>query len=57
MQIGDPPKVGDGEFRKSPPSKVSGDLDDPYAMVLETQRQPSSNIALPPEQPQIGPLL
>jgi hypothetical protein len=48
--------VEDGEFRKSPPPKVSGDLDDPYAMVPETQRQPSSNTALPTQQPQVVPL-
>jgi hypothetical protein len=46
MRIGDLSEVEDGEFRKSPPPKVSGDLDDPYAMVPETQRQPSSSSAL-----------
>jgi hypothetical protein len=47
VRIGDLPEVEDGEFRKSPPSKVSVDLDDPYAMVPETQRHPSSSTALP----------
>jgi hypothetical protein len=56
VQIGDLPEVEDGEFRKSPPLKVSIDLDDSYAMVPETQRQPSSSIALPVQQPQVAPL-
>jgi hypothetical protein len=51
VRIGDPPEVEDGEFRKSPPPKVSDDLEDPYAMVLEIQRQPSSSISLPAQQP------
>jgi hypothetical protein len=56
VRIGDPPEMEDGEFRKSPPPKVSGDLDDPYAMVLETQRHPSTSIAFPVQQPQVAPL-
>jgi hypothetical protein len=56
VRIGDPPEVEDSEFRKSPLPKVSDDLDDPYAMVPETQRQPSSSIALPAQQPQVAPL-
>jgi hypothetical protein len=48
--------VEDGEFHKSPPPKVSDDLDDPYAMVPETQRQPSSSTALPAQQPRVAPL-
>jgi hypothetical protein len=54
--IGDLPEVEDGEFRKSPPPKVSGDLDEAYAMVPETQRQPSSSTVLPAQQPQVAPL-
>jgi hypothetical protein len=54
--IGDLPEMEDGEFRKSPLPKVSGDLDDPYEMVSETQRQPSSSTALPTQQPQVAPL-
>ena len=56
VRIGDLPEVEDGEFWKSPLPKVSGDLDNPYVMVLETQRQPSSNTALPIQQPQVAPL-
>ena len=51
--IGDLSEVEDGDFRKLPPPKVSSDLDNPYAMVLETQRQPSSSTALPTHQPRI----
>jgi hypothetical protein len=57
MGIGDLPKMEDGEFRKSPPPKVSGDLDDSYAMVPETQRQPSSSTAFSTQQPQVAPLM
>jgi hypothetical protein len=57
VEIGDLPEMEDGEFWKSPPPKVFGDLDDPYAMVPETQRQPSSISALPTHQPQVAPLM
>jgi hypothetical protein len=56
VRIGDSLEMEDGEFRKSPPPKVSGDLDDPYAMVPDTQWQPSSNTTLPTQQPQVAPL-
>jgi hypothetical protein len=56
VRIGDSLEMEDGEFRKSPPPKVSGDLDNPYAMVLDTQRQPSFSIVLPAQQPQVAPL-
>jgi hypothetical protein len=36
VRIDDSPEVEDGEFWRSPPPKVSDDLDDPYAMVPET---------------------
>jgi hypothetical protein len=36
---------------------VSVDLNDPYAMVPKTQRQPSSSTTLPARLPQVAPLL
>jgi hypothetical protein len=46
----------DGEYRPTPAPKVSADLNDPYAMVPETQRQPSSSTPLPARLPQVAPL-
>jgi hypothetical protein len=46
----------EGDYRPTPAPKVSTDLDDPYAMVPETQRQPSSNTPLPARLPQVAPL-
>ena len=37
MQMVDTPVMEDGEYHPIATPKVSGDLDDPYAMVLETQ--------------------
>jgi hypothetical protein len=38
LQMVDSPNMEDGEYYKRPAPKVSTDLDDPYAMVPETQR-------------------
>jgi hypothetical protein len=43
----DTPIMEDGEYRPTAAPKVSSDSDDPYAIVLKTQRQPTSSIALP----------
>jgi hypothetical protein len=44
--ISDSCDLEDGEYCLTPAPKVSADLDDPYAMVPETQRQPSSSTPL-----------
>jgi hypothetical protein len=46
----------EGEYRRIPAPNVSADLDDPYAMVPETQRQPSSSTPLSARLPQVAPL-
>jgi hypothetical protein len=54
--ISDSRDLEDGEYCPTSAPKVSADLNDPYAMVPETQRQPSSNTALPARLPQVAPL-
>jgi hypothetical protein len=56
MRISDSRDLEDDEYHPTPAPTVSADLDDPYAMVPENQRQPSSNTALPARLPQIPPL-
>jgi hypothetical protein len=56
VRISDSRDLEDGEYCPTPAPKVSADFDDPYAMVPETQRQPSSNIPLPAWLPQVAPL-
>jgi hypothetical protein len=56
MHISDSRDLEDGEYRPTPAPKVSADLDDPYAMVPKTQRQPSSSTPLPARLPQVAPL-
>jgi hypothetical protein len=56
VRISDSRDLEDGEYRPTSTLKVSPNLDDPYAMVPETQRQPSSSTALPAQLPQIAPL-
>jgi hypothetical protein len=46
IRIDDSPEMEDSEYRKPPTPKVYGDLDDPYAIIPNTQQQPSSNTAL-----------
>jgi hypothetical protein len=56
MRISDSRHLEDKEYHPTPAPTVSVDLDDPYAMVPENQRQPSSNTALPARLPQVPPL-
>jgi hypothetical protein len=56
VRILDSRDLEDGEYRPSPIPTVSADLNDPYAMVPENQRQPSSSTALPAGLPQVPPL-
>jgi hypothetical protein len=56
MRISDSRDLEDGEYCPTPAPKVSADLDDPYAMVPETQRQPSSSKPLPARLTQVAPL-
>ena len=57
VRMVDTPVMEDGEYRPIATSKGSSDLDNPYAMVPDTQRQPSSSTALLAQQPQVAPLL
>jgi hypothetical protein len=56
VRISDSRDFEDGEYRPKLAPTVSADLDDPYAMVPENQRQPSSSTALPARLPQVPPL-
>jgi hypothetical protein len=56
VHISDSRDVEEGEYRPTPTPMVSADLDDPYAMVPETQRQPSSSTPLLAWLPQVAPL-
>jgi hypothetical protein len=56
VRISDSRDLEDGEYHPTPAPEVSADLDDPYAMVPETQRQPSSTTPLPARLPQVAPL-
>jgi hypothetical protein len=56
VHISDSRHLEDGKYRPIPAPKVSADLDDLYAMVPETQRQPSSSTPLPARLPQVAPL-
>jgi hypothetical protein len=56
VRISDSRDLEDGEYCPTPAPMVSANLDDPYAMVLENQRQPSSSTALPARLPQVPPL-
>jgi hypothetical protein len=51
VRMVDAPILEDGEYRPIAAPKVSGDLDDPYAIVPETQRQPTFSTTLPAQQP------
>jgi hypothetical protein len=57
IHISDSRDLKDDEYRPTPAPKVSADLDDPYAMVPETQRHPSSSTPLSARLPQVAPLL
>jgi hypothetical protein len=46
----------DGEYLPTPASQVFLDLDDPYAIVPDPPRQPSSSTPLPARLPQVAPL-
>jgi hypothetical protein len=56
VRISDSRDLEDDEYRPTPAPKMSADLDDPYVMVPETQRQPSSNTPLSTRLPQVAPL-
>jgi hypothetical protein len=56
IRISDSRDLEDGEYLPTPTPQVSADLDNPYAIVPETQRQPSSNTPLPARLPQVAPL-
>jgi hypothetical protein len=56
VRISNSRDVEEGEYRPTPTPKVSADLIDPYAMVLETQRQPSSSTPLLVRLFQVTPL-
>jgi hypothetical protein len=45
-----------GEYLPSPAPEVSPDLDNPYTIVPDPQRQPSSSTPLPARLPQVAPL-
>ena len=47
VRISDSRNLEDGDYHPIPALKVFVDLDDLYAMVPETQWQPSSNTPLP----------
>jgi hypothetical protein len=51
MQISDSRDVEEDEYHPTPTPNMSADLDDPYAMVPKTQRQPSSSTPLPARLP------
>jgi hypothetical protein len=46
----------DTEFGRAPASNVYNEMDYPYAMVPETQSQPSASTTLPTHPPQVAPL-
>jgi hypothetical protein len=48
--------VEEDEYHPTPAPKVSADLDNPYVMVPETQKQASSSTPLPAWLPQVAPL-
>jgi hypothetical protein len=56
VRISDSRDLEDGEYLPTPALQVSADLDDPYAIVSEPQRQPSSSTPLPTRLPQVAPL-
>jgi hypothetical protein len=56
VRISDSRDLEDGEYLPTPALQVSTDLDDPYAIVPEPQRQPSSSTPLPARLPQVAPL-
>jgi hypothetical protein len=56
MRISDSRDLEEGDYRPTPTPKVFADLDDPYAMVPETQQQPSSSTPFLTRLPQVAPL-
>ena len=56
MDISDSRDLEDGEYRPTPAPMVCTDIDDPYAMVFETERQPSSNTFLLARFPHVAPI-
>jgi hypothetical protein len=57
VRIADSRDLEDGEYLPTPTPQVFPDLDDPYAIVLDPPRQPSSSTPLPARLPQVAPLL
>jgi hypothetical protein len=56
VHISDSRDLEVGEYLPSPALEVSPHLDDPYAIVPDPQRQPSSSTPLPAWLPQVAPL-
>jgi hypothetical protein len=56
VRILDSRDLEDGEYLPTPTPQVFPDLDDPYAIVHDPLRQPSSSTPLPARLPQVAPL-
>jgi hypothetical protein len=56
VRISDSHDLEDGEYLPTPAPQVFPDLDDPYAIVPDPQRKPSSSTPLPARLPQVAPL-
>jgi hypothetical protein len=56
VRISDSRDLEDGEYLPTPAPQVFPDLDDPYAIVPDLPRQPSSSTPLPARLPQVAPL-
>jgi hypothetical protein len=56
VRISDSHDLEVGEYLPSPAPKVSPNLDNPYAIVPNPQRQPSFSTPLPAQLPQVAPL-
>jgi hypothetical protein len=56
VRISDSRDLEDGEYLRTPALQVFLDLDDPYAIVPNPQRQPSSSTPFPARLPQVAPL-
>jgi hypothetical protein len=56
VRIADSRDLEDGEYLPTPAPQVFPDLDDPYAIVPDRPRQPSSSTPLPARLPQVAPL-